>query len=141
MRIVILCADPREQADLARKVDEKLLEPGEKIILISLLGGPICLAHPETLKVEADCLLKQIRDAQTIFPDADEVVLIGHECGFYSAVLGMMTSTEAKKRDLAEGANFLVNNICDIAVSAHFDISTEDEVAFEEIVCEFDPVM
>lgn len=95
MRVFVFCADPREEADLEPKINQKLRKPGEKIIRLSVFGGPICLAYSRELKKDCDFLLRQLRFANKTF-GIKEIVLVGHDCGYYKCI--PMHADEEKKK-------------------------------------------
>jgi len=136
VRIFIYCADPREEADLGRKINDQLLsrserDGDERVSLLSFYGGPVCLAYPKhrLLENSAIWLLGQIRAGIKISPEISDVVLIGHNCGYYNYVL--ILADEAKKReDLKTAARYLRKNIRTVKVAAYYD----NESSFEEII-------
>lgn len=130
MRVFIFCADPREEADLDRKIKEKLLRPGEKPVKISVLGGPICFAHPEELEDEVKGVTKQLRFAHKVFR-FDEIVLVGHDCGYYANVSRQHSSAE-KKKDMSRAVSNL-KKIFKNRITAYYDCSEHGQTRFEEI--------
>jgi hypothetical protein len=135
VRIFIYCADPREEADLERKINEQLLsrnerDGSERVSLLSFYGGPMCLAYPKHRFLEDDAawLLRQIRAGIKISPEISDVVLVGHNCGYYNYVL--ILADEAKKReDLKTAARYLRENIRTVKVATYYD----NESSFEEV--------
>jgi hypothetical protein len=131
VRIFIYCADPSEEADLERKISALLAEPEEKIIRISVFGGPIALAYPEALKSTCSVLLGQIRFAVKKFP-VDEIVLVGHNCGFYSEIRERRPN---KKADLARASENIARYFRCVKVTAVFEETKDGETTFSPVFC------
>jgi hypothetical protein len=135
VRIFIYCADPREEADLEEKINEQLLSEDErsgakKIIRLSFFGGPICLAHPDhLLKNDALWLLGQVRFAVKNFPGTNNVVLIGHDCGYYDCI-PLLADGAKKREDIKRGVYFLHKNIHGLVIDAYYD----NKSSFEKIM-------
>jgi len=52
-----------------------------------LLGGPISLAYPEHLPIEyALLMLRQIPFALSQFTNVEELIVVGHDCGYYAQI-------------------------------------------------------
>ncbi len=128
MRLFIYCADPRESADLETKINRKLLKRGEKIVRITLFGGPIPFAHPEDLKPEAGCLLKQVRFGLSVFPITD-IVLVFHDCGYYVNVPRHVTK-QTKLHDAMKAGRFLRDHISKVKIRVYYDVSAKNKVSF-----------
>ena len=77
--ICIYCSDPRLDANLWKLVKERLIQPKERFAPIGVLGGPISLANQEDLPIEYSFLMAQIYFALTTFPDAKNLMVIGHD--------------------------------------------------------------
>lgn len=131
VRLFVYCSDPRKEADLENKVNQKLLHPGEKIARITLYGGPVPLAHPADLRDEAACLLKQIRFSMKLpVPFAvTEVVLVFHNCGYYANV-SRLVNKRAKQNDVVTAMRFLRKHIHGIKIRAYYDNSNGDNIHF-----------
>lgn len=131
-RIFILCADPSDEANLQKKVEQKLLSPEEeRPIFISLFGGPICLAYHADLPKKADTVVEDVRFAKKKFGVVD-AVLIGHICRFY-AEIPVSADEKKAKEDLAESAQYLDSRVCGLSVTALFDTSSGGRISFEEV--------
>ena len=137
MKLFIFCADPREEADLGEKIRQKLLAPGERAIFLSFLGGPVCLAYPEDLKRDANWLLGHIRVSKQMFHDLTDIILVGHDCGFYTNIQNMANTRASRKRgDIIRGADFLKEQNLGLNISAYYDSDNDVETPFEEIIGE-----
>ena len=135
MKLFIFCADPREEADLAEKVKQKLLAPDERAIFLSFLGGPVCLAYPENLAIDANWLLEHIRVSQQMFPELTEIVLVGHDCGYYANIPNMANASSSRKKgDIVKGTAFLESQNLGLGISAYYDSDNDAETPFEEII-------
>jgi hypothetical protein len=133
MRLFIYCADPREKADLGTKIDQALILPGEKVARISLFGGPIFIAHPIHFRDSASMLLSQIDFAVQKFL-VEEIVAIGHDCGFYDTTPALSAlSKEDKQRDILRVRRALANRHPARAIRAFFDSSDESKTCFESL--------
>jgi len=126
VRVFIYCADPREEADLERKIIALLEDPEEQIIRISILGGPLAFAYPEALKATCSTLLAQLRFAVKTFC-VDEIVLVGHKCGFYSEIRERRPN---QKADLARAAENAARYFRNVTVTAVFEETVDGETAF-----------
>jgi len=129
VRIFIYCADPREEADLESKIFALLTDPEERVIRISLLGGPLALAYPEALKSVCSALLGQIRFATKRFR-VDEIVLVGHNCGFYSEIRERRPN---KKADLSRAAENVARYFRNARVKAVFEETIDGKTTFSPV--------
>ena len=131
MRLFVYCSDPREAADLERKINQKLLKPGEKITRLTLYGGPIPFAHPRDLRAGAESFLEQIRFGMKMPGEFQipEVVLVFHDCGFYANVPFSVTR-QTKLHDVVRAIRFLRKHIHRIKIRAYYDSSVGDKISF-----------
>jgi len=131
LRLFFHCSDPRDRADLETKINAVLLAPGEKINRIAVYGGPIVLAHPIVFREEANTMLRQINFAiENFYPE--EIVLVGHDCGFYSTVLSLAKLTLVdKKRDIIQIRKTLAHRHPQQPIKALFDVTQGEQVQFE----------
>lgn len=139
MRIFIICADPRDNANLPERA-KKLFRPNERPSCLCLYGATVILAHPKFFHNEFQTLLNQIRfHAKRILAEDEdlEIVLVGHDCGFYINLPNRFSHVSAKKRDLPRGAKNLQKYIRQAQVSTWFYVGDEEgEPIFEEIIDE-----
>jgi len=144
VRIFVHCADPREEADLDSKISKWFVTPGERVVKLSLFGGPICLVFDQ-FQGKAQELIKDIcfaidnRQKFGAAPDEEvEVVLVGHTCQFYSQI-GTHPSRRDQELHLADAIGQLQQKLdfrydFPVIVSGHFDITVGENIAFEEVV-------
>ncbi len=101
--IIIYCPDPR---DPLREEIERQLVPDQKdqFVFISVLGGPIALAYAKELKIDYNYLVSQILFAVKVFPTISQIILVGHDCGYYANISDPHygTGVENKRHDLLD---------------------------------------
>lgn len=128
--IGIFCSDPR--AGLWGAIEKKLLLPGQIIVPIGVLGGPVPLANKEWLPVEFNFLVEQINFALATFPFVQEFIVVGHDCGYYKKVRRGWTFN-AKKFDTRTAAAFLTERYTGMRARAYFAEGAPGNVVFEKI--------
>lgn len=112
------------------KINAKLLRPGEKIVRITLFGGPIPFAHLRDLKFEAETLLRQIRFGLKEFTQITNIVLVFHDCGYYANVFRHVSKQE-KLNDAVKASRFLRRHIAKAKkISAYYDTSAGGKTSF-----------
>ena len=131
MRLFIYCSDPREEADLETKISKELLFPNEKIMRLANCGYPMVLAHPIHFRSGANWLLEQIDFMIKNF-QPEQVVSIGHDCGWYETVpvLAKINLFD-KKRDIANIHRMLLRRHPNQDFKSFFDITQGEQFKFE----------
>jgi len=135
MRLFIYCADPRPEASLGRKINEVLIAQGEQVMRLCCFGGPIALAHPKEMAQTFAYMTDQIRFAVKCF-SPEEIVIVGHDCGFYNHFVALKgTSVAQKRKDIIVVMELLKKRYArnDVTVRAFFDVSSEDCIKFEPL--------
>ncbi|MCX6721626.1 MAG: hypothetical protein NTY04_00300 [Candidatus Staskawiczbacteria bacterium] len=132
-KLIIYCSDTR--VDLWKRIKKHLIPAGEWWQPLGFLGGAISLAHSEHLPLEyAVLMVKQIPFAIRKFPTIKEVVLVGHDCGYYEDIpRGMNFTVEDKEKDLRKAAALLRRHFPNMKVSAFFAEKKDSE--FKRIKC------
>lgn len=132
-RAFIFCSDPRVK--LWRNIKQKLFLPEERVIALSWFGGPIALAHVRALPSDFVFSVGQISFLIKKFPTVEELIPVGHKCGYYENVSSDSVSVETIKEDLAKAAAFIVSEFGLRAVSyyAHDVNGHGHEFEFEEV--------
>jgi len=131
--VCVYCSDPRSKVGLWRRIKQHLVSPDRRIAPIGLLGGPISLAYPEYLPIEyALLMVQQIPFTLRKFPEVKEIIVVGHDCGYYEQIPHQKKATVArKKKDIAKAARLLKRHFPELAVVAFF--ADEKSDGFERI--------
>ncbi len=125
--IGIFCSDPRPEANLWKRAKKHLISPERRLSPILLLGGPVSLAYPEWLPTDFAFLINQLVVAMKKFPNAKEIIVAGHDCGYYTEIPPRLQATIAEKeKDIAVGAALLKRRF-DLKVLAYFAKGGNDD--------------
>jgi len=101
-RAFIFCSDPRVK--LRKAVEQQLVLPGERVIALSWLGGPIALSNREILPSDFAFIMNQISFLRRKFPTTTEINPVGHKCGYYENVSAESVNIERMEEDLVKAA-------------------------------------
>lgn len=105
--LIVTCFDPKIKGEVGyggvdEFIDKTLKLKRGQFVLKSIGGGPLPLAHPETLKSRCKLLVRHILFAiDEAFSTIEEVVIIMHcPCAYYGQTPPECHGEEKEKRDL-----------------------------------------
>jgi hypothetical protein len=118
--IVVYCSDP--DAGLWKEVKQHLIKPEVRMAPIGVLGGPISLAHPDTLKIEYHFLLGQIHFAlgNKRWPNITSLWLVSHDCGYYKKVDHREFALSEKESDVVKAVEAAKGHFPGLKVKGFF---------------------
>jgi hypothetical protein len=128
--IVVFCSDPRPEARLREKIKQELISQEDMFAPISILGGPIALAHQNILRTDFNFLMAQFYFALGTFPGISRIIIVGHDCGFYTQIPGGPFTIGQKREDIIKAATFLRKSFPRLTITAFF---AQEENNFETL--------
>jgi hypothetical protein len=125
--ICIYCSDPRP--NLWKRIKKHIISAERQLTPIALLGGPVCLANHEFLPIEyAVVMLRQIPFALQKFQNTREIIVVGHDCGYYEQIpRSKKVTIDEKEKDVAIAAALLKRHFGSQEVVAFFAKSGGDD--------------
>lgn len=119
--ICIFCADPTPGIDQWRRIKKHLISPERRLTGLGFLGAPMSLAHAEELPFEYGLLIvRQIPFHLKKFKGAEEIVIVGHDCGYYEELMSGRDFTVAEKEQDIINAVALVKKRFGLPTSGFF---------------------
>ena len=128
--LVLMCSDHRIK--MWKGIKTHLLK-GRMFTQLGLLGLPTSLANPQWLPQDYGAIMdRQIPFALKNFPGIREIMVVGHDCGYYSEIPTKKNFTaEEKKRDLRKAITNLREHFPNLKVTAFFANASADR--FERV--------